>query len=416
MRILHVNKFLYRRGGAESYMLDVADLQREAGHEVALWGMQHPENMRLPLQDTFPEHVEFEPPPAGVRARAQLLAHMVHSGSARRGMAQAVQRFRPDVVHLHNIYHQLSPSVLAPLREAGVPAVMTLHDYKLACPTYQLMDGSGRPCMSCVSGGLHHAALRRCGGSAAAGAAAALEVGLHRRFDAYGHISRFLCPSRFLADVVRAAGVYPDRLAVLHNPIDPRGLLQREHSRRSVTFVGRLSHEKGVDVLVRAVPHLAADVAVDIAGTGPAEASLRQLADQVAPGRITWHGRLDREQVGLLLASSGVFTVPSRWYENQPIAVLEAFAAAVPVVASRMGGLAELVEDGVTGLLVGPEDPLALARGLTEVLADPIRNEALGHAARRRALEQHEPLAHVRELGGHYSEVQAHQPTRSDTA
>src|SRR5689334_4592914 len=134
MRILHVNKFLYRRGGAEGYMLDVAALQRAAGHEVGLFGMDHPENdAPQPLSDTFPPFVELEPAPSGL-AGVRASARMVWSSSSARGIERAIREFRPDLVHCHNIYHQLSPSILRPVARAGIPCVMTLHDYKLACP------------------------------------------------------------------------------------------------------------------------------------------------------------------------------------------------------------------------------------------------------------------------------------------
>jgi glycosyltransferase involved in cell wall biosynthesis len=294
MRILHVNKFLYRRGGAEAYALDVADLQRQHGHDVALWGMQHPDNLRLPLEHTFPPYVEFEPPPAGAGDRVRLLGTMIWSRRAERGMAAALREFRPDVVHLHNVYHQLSPSILRPIRAAGAAAVMTLHDYKLACPTYSFLDGSGRPCTACVDGGLHNAARRRCGGSAAAGAAAAVEVGLHRLTGAYDPVGRFLCPSEFLASMLRRADIYPERLHVLSNFVDADSLPTRTGAGRGAVFVGRLSYEKAVDVLVDAAALLPPDVPVDIVGSGPEDEALRRRADAVAPGRVTFHGRVPR--------------------------------------------------------------------------------------------------------------------------
>jgi hypothetical protein len=128
VRILHVNKFLYRRGGAEGYLLDLAGLQVAAGHEVEFFGMRHPQNPAYRYEHLFPGHVELEPPPPGP-ARVAAAARMLWSPAARRGMDAVVRAFQPDVVHLHNIYHQLSPSVLRPLAELGVPAVMTLHDY-----------------------------------------------------------------------------------------------------------------------------------------------------------------------------------------------------------------------------------------------------------------------------------------------
>src|SRR5262245_48147585 len=140
MRILHVNKFLYRRGGAESYMADLGDAQRAAGHEVEVFGMAHPANPPLRLERHFPADLELDPPPAGVAGKVMAVGRMLWSTSARRGIEAVVDDFQPDLVHLHNIYYHLSPSILGPLARRRVPMVMTLHDYKLACTTYQFLD------------------------------------------------------------------------------------------------------------------------------------------------------------------------------------------------------------------------------------------------------------------------------------
>jgi len=139
LRVLHVNKFLYRRGGAEGYMLDVAELQRDAGDEVAFFGMRHPDNEPQRYEAWLPDLIELEPAPHGLH-KAPAAARMIWSTSSRRGMSRVLRDFQPDIVHFHNIYHQLSPSILAGVARAGVPCVMTLHDYKLACPSYQLLD------------------------------------------------------------------------------------------------------------------------------------------------------------------------------------------------------------------------------------------------------------------------------------
>jgi glycosyltransferase involved in cell wall biosynthesis len=394
MRILHVNKFLYRRGGAESYMLDVAGLQAAAGHEVEFFGMQHPENPPRRFAAHFPGHVELEPPPPGVGRRLAATARMVWAPSARRGMEQVVESFRPDVVHLHNIYHQLSPSVLRPLAERRVPAVMTLHDYKLVCPSYLLLD-HGRVCEACLDGHFVHAVTRRCkDGSLGASAVLALESSVHRRSRAYGPVQVFICPSRFMAAKIAQGGVYPDRLAVLANFVDAGAVAPKARPGGGVVYAGRLASEKGVDVLVEAVGRLGG-AHLEVAGEGPERAALEALAAARAPGRVRFHGRLPRERVLDLVRGAAVAAVPSRCHDNQPMAVLEAFACGVPVVATDLGGLPELVAGGRYGEVAPAEDPAALAAALGRLLADPERAFALGRAARARAEETFAPERHL---------------------
>lgn len=404
MKILHVNKFLYRRGGAEGYMEDVAALQVAAGHEVAFFGMQHPENPPMPYEAHFPSHVELDPAPAGLGAKVQTFGRMVWSTSARRGMAAVLEDFRPDLVHLHNVYHQLSPSILRPVRQRGIAAVMTLHDYKLACPTYQLLC-DGQVCEACIGGRFAEAVRRRCaGGSLAASAAAAIELGLHTRFGAYGAVDRFLCPSAFLAGRMEAAGVYPDRLRVLDNFTDVGATPVKSSPGGGLAYAGRLSSEKGVDVLVRAVGRLPG-ATLDVAGDGPERAALEALAAAVAPGRVRFHGRLPKDDALNLVRAAVAAVVPARWHENQPLAVLEAFASGVPVVATTLGGLPDLITDGEVGRLVPPDDVDALARTLGDLLADPDAAAAMGRAARARAEDRFSPHVHLRALDGHYADA-----------
>jgi len=399
MRVLHVNKFLYRRGGAEGYLLDLAHLQRAAGDEVAYFGMTHPDNDRpLRYAEHFPPYVELDPAPRGLRPRITAAGRMIWSPASRRGLARVIEDFQPDVVHLHNIYHQLSPSVLAAARAAGVPCVLTMHDYKLACPSYQLLD-RGAACQACVEAGPLAAARRRCkDGSVTASTLLAVESWLHRQLRAYDPVGVFVSPSRFLADVMRRAGVYPDRMRVVNHFVDAGAVPAKENPGGGVLFAGRISPEKGVDVLVEAVAMLPDGIPVDVAGDGPARTAVRELAERVAPGRIRFHGRVDKARLQELTRSAAVVAVPSRWQENQPMAVLEAFAAGVPVVGTDLGGLPELITSGVDGEVVPAGDPAALAAALRRMVDDPRRAYRMGRAGRARIERDFAPAVHLDRL------------------
>jgi glycosyltransferase involved in cell wall biosynthesis len=397
MRILQVNKFLYRRGGAEGYMLDLAELQRAAGHEVEFFGMEHELNPPHRYADHFPKQVQLEPPPPGLRRRAAVAARMVYSPASRRGMEEVVRSFRPHVAHLHNIYHQLSPSVLRPLAQAGVPVVMTLHDYKLACPSYLFLD-HGKVCEACLGGFFGHAVVRRCkDDSIGASALLAVESTVHRLTGAYGSVRIFVCPSRFLAAKMAQAGVYPDRLHVLSNFVNVGGLAAKTEPGGPVVYIGRLWPEKGVDVLIEAVGRLAA-VELLLVGEGPERPRLEALAAARAPGRVRFLDWLPRDDALRLVRSAAVVAVPSRSQENQPLVVLEAFACGVPVVTTDLGGLPELIEPGADGEVVPADDPGALAAALEGLLADRDRAFAMGRAARAKAERRFAPERHLADL------------------
>lgn len=406
MRILHVNKYLYRRGGAEGYMFDLAALQRSAGHEVAHFGMSHPENEPMPYAAHFPDRLEFEPPPPGVTGKARGVGRMLWSTSARRGIEAVLDDLHPDVVHLHNIYHQLSPSVLAPLRRRGIAALMTLHDYKLACPTYRFLD-HGAPCEACLTHRFWEPLRRRCnGGSLGASAVNAAELSLHTLTGAYAPVGIFACPSRFLEAKMRQGRVFPDRLRWIPNFVDVHGVATAASPGDArVIFAGRLSDEKGVDTLLEAVA-ATPELQVDVAGDGPARADLEALASRLGvTDRVRFHGRLPLADVHDLLRVASVAVCPSRWYENQPLAVLEAFACGRPVVGTGLGGIPELISPGVDGAIVPPNDPGALGEALRDLSADPVRAHAMGAAGRAKVERDFSSDLHLERLWGLYDEA-----------
>jgi glycosyltransferase involved in cell wall biosynthesis len=232
---------------------------------------------------------------------------------------------------------------------------------------------------------------------------------VHRLLRAYQPVRRFVCPSRFLAAKIAQGGVYPERLRVLPNFVETRGVAVKQHPGGPVLYAGRLSYEKGVDVLVQAVARLGS-ARLEVAGDGPERPALEALAAAVAPGRVRFLGQVPKPRLLELMRAAAVVALPSRCHENQPMAVLEAFASGVPVVASSLGGLPELVEPGLLGDITPPDDPAALAAPLARLLDDPRRAQAMGRAARATAEERFAPERHLGQLERLYQEAHACLP------
>lgn len=403
MKILHVNKFLYRRGGAESYMLDLAQLQLQAGHTVEYFAMAHPHNLPSRYERHFPGNVELEPMPESLLGKVEGAGRLLFSPASLLGMARVVRDFKPDVVHLHNIYHQLSPSILRPLASRSIPAVMTLHDYKLACPTYRFLD-KGQICEACLGGKYRQAVIHRCNrGSLAASTLNAVEMRLHMSFGAYDPVQLFLCPSEFLAGKMREAGVFPERMRHVPHFVETAGVEMKSQPGGGAVFAGRLSHEKGVDTLIEAAAM--AGVHLDVAGEGPQMQDLRETAERLAGGLVTFHGRIPLAEVRDLLRAGSVAALPARWYENQPLSVLDAFACGVPVVGTNLGGIPELIEDRVDGYLVPPDDPAQLADRLRAVADFSGSSYEMGLSGRRKVEEQFSVERHLASIEGAYAEA-----------
>jgi glycosyltransferase involved in cell wall biosynthesis len=404
VRILHVNKFLYRRGGAEAYMFDLASAQRGAGHEVEFYGMSHPSNEPQRFDSEFPAYLEMGGVEGGISDRIRIAARTVYSSSARRGIDTVCDRFAPDVAHLHNIYHQLSPSILAPLAARGIPIVMTLHDYKLACPTYRFL-ADGVVCEACLDGDFRNALYKRCNkGSTVASAVVAAESRIHRTFKTYGKVTRFVCPSEFMMSKMVEADVFPDRMCVIPNFAPVESIEPAGRPGGPLAFVGRLASEKGVDTLIRAAA--IGGFSVQIAGDGPERAALEDLATRLGAS-VRFVGHLSPGAVHELLRGSTASVLPARWYENQPISVIESFAAGIPVIATDIGGLPELVRPGETGTLVPVDDPGALAAAAQQYLSDPDMAATVGRRARALAEAEFTAEAHLGRIEALYEDLGA---------
>jgi glycosyltransferase involved in cell wall biosynthesis len=407
MRILHVNKFNYRRGGTESYMLDTVELQRRAGHDVEVFAMTHPDNEPGAFETNFPSYIELDPPPRRAPDQIRSAARLLWSREAAAGIRATIETFRPDIAHLHNIYHQLSPSVLRPLDRADIPTVMTLHDFKLVCPSHGMLD-HGRPCEACIPHHFHQAALHRCkNDSLLSSALLALESGLHRAAGLYGSVDLFICPSRFLQSKMVAGEVFPDRLRLLPNFTDAVDLRAKSVPGGPIAFVGRLTRQKGVDVLITAASALPEGTSVVIVGDGPEFEALQHQASTMVPGRVQFVGRLSRGAVLDVIRSATAVVLPSRAYENQPLVILEALALGVPVVGSDLGGIPELLSDGTTGRIVPTDDPGALAAALVGLIADPDRAMEMGRSGREFVINGFSARTHLERLDALYDEAGA---------
>jgi glycosyltransferase involved in cell wall biosynthesis len=234
----------------------------------------------------------------------------------------------------------------------------------------------------------------------------ALELTVHTLARAYDPVSLFLCPSRFLLDKMRSAHLFPERLRHLPNFTDVRSIEPKERPGGDVVYAGRLSSEKGVDVLIEAV--LAHRLRLDIAGDGPARAALEDQASRSdTSDQIRFHGRLETTALRELLRRSAVAAVSSRYHENMPLAVLEAFAAGIPVVVSALGGLPELIDPDVDGIVVPPNDAASLGSNLARLVAAPDLAFTMGQKARAKAERLYTADAHADRLADLYEEAAA---------
>jgi glycosyltransferase involved in cell wall biosynthesis len=347
---------------------------------VVPFAMRHPNNLATPWADFFPDEIEFGSSygPVGNLVRA---SRVIYSMQARRRMHRLLDQVSPQIAHIHNIYHHLSPSFLPLLRERGVPVVMTVHDLKLACPAYTMMCG-GKPCERCRGGKLYNVALHRCmKGSLALSSLVMIESYLHRLLGSYdNNIDRFIVPSRFLLEKLAQWGWARERFAYIPNFVELDRFKPDSPPGRRFVYCGGLIDIKGVATLVQAAAQ--ARQPLTIVGRGPDEARLRALAE-TSGGDIVFTGHLPKDEVTAVLQEARAVVVPSECHENAPLVLLEAYAAGRPVIGSRIAGIPELVREDETGALYPTGDAEALAQTLTRFAQMPdARIAALGAAGR----------------------------------
>ena len=409
MIVLQVNKFHFIKGGADRYYLEVSRLLRQAGHDVVHLAMAHPRNEPAGQDDAFVEEVDYHASRSPWQA-LRVASRLVYNGETARLVRRMAAVRKPAVAHLHNVYHQLSLSVVRELDRQGIPVVMTLHDYKPVCPAYLLMTG-GKICERCRGGRFYHAAVHRCNlESLSASLVASLEAYVHRMAGTYGRVAVYLCPSRFLLEKVRELGLRAPALRQINYPL----LLDRYAPAYGgppvLIYAGRLSREKGIATLLDAARRqgVGKGWTLRILGEGPLRETMEaQVAAWGLEGAIRFEGYLTGDGLLEAVREARAVVVPSEWYENQPYAVLEAFALGKPVIGSRIGGIPEMVEDGVTGWTFPAGDPEALGASIREALDGPERAAELGRTARRRVEERHDPREHVAQLLGIYEEVRS---------
>lgn len=395
MKILQVNKFLFGKGGAETVMFRTADLLCAHGHEVSYFAMQDERNLACDHARYFPRGRYYDQNHGLVR-RTRDAGASVYSFEARRALRGLLSEHTPDLAHLHNVYHQLTLSIVEELSVRQIPIVVTLHDYKAVCPNY-LAYTKNAPCRRCVGRHPGHAVVHRCiKSSRAASIVAAVEAMVVRYRHLYDRVDAFIAPSQHLATMMVEGGLCADRIHVVPNFVADEQLAAKTTTsagrRPLAIFVGRLEEVKGVRVLLDAARLLAGECEIAIVGQGPLDAAVKAAASE---GLVRYLGRQAWPSVARLMDEAQALVVPSIWEENCPMVILEAGARGCAVIASRRGGLTELVSPEQDGLLVAPGDAEALARAIRRLCEDPSRSAELGRARYARTLARHTAGAHL---------------------
>jgi len=410
MRILIAHKFMFRGGGTATYLFALWEELEKRGHEVIPFTVAYEQTVPTAYKEYFVS------PPAGkdqthlrdIRigpwTALKLLGRATWSIEAYRKALALVDAAKPDIAYVHNLYSYMSPSPIAAFKKRGLPVVMRVPDMNMVCPGLRAIR-DGRACLECMEKGLWWALRHRCHkGSLFGTAARVVSMSIHRLLRVYDLVDVFVTPSEFMRQVLIRAGFDAER--VVHIPSfyrskdtsDPQQELaigRREYRDPYVLYAGRVAPEKGLDLLIEAAAKLPDGVEVWIAGgdRDGERARLEALATSKSISNVRFLGHKDPAELHALLRSCLFTVVPSRWYDNCPMAILESFAHGKPVVAANIGGIPEQVDDDC-GLLFEPGDAADLAEKMNYLLDHPKQREAMGRAALRKLRTEYSAERH----------------------
>lgn len=358
MKILQVNKFFYRRGGADHHFFDLCDLLQKHGDEVSVFSMLDKRNYPSAYEKFFVSNVEFG------KLTAKSLANLfriIYSFEAKRKITALIKKEKPDIAHLHLFYHHLSPSILIALKKAGIPTVMTLHDWKAICPNYSLFT-EGAPCERCKGGKYIECTKHRCiHNSLTQSVWASLTAYIHHAKKYYeNYIDLYIAPSRFVKDKFIEFGWPENKIKVLPHFLPSNFQIVGEPypvpKKSSFLCVGRLSKEKGIDRLVEWWIKNKIKSNLEIFGEGPLYEDIKNMIGISGMPNIHLRGQMPKEKIFEKVSDITAVIIPSVGYETFGLTAIESMAKGLPVIASNRGALKELITSSGGGILFDFEE------------------------------------------------------------
>jgi len=399
MKILLINKFHYLKGGAERVYFDTKKLLEENGHTVICFSMQDEKNIPCTESEFFVSHVDF----GDSSSWWKKVYRFIYNKEAAKRLTQLIEEEKPDVAHIHNVYHQLTYTILKPLRQAGIPIVQTLHDYHFIAPDYNLY-ANNKIDESCKPHRYYRCVFNKCLRNSYVASLLGALGSYWNRFQGYAkQVDVFISPSKFLADKY-AEWEFPKPIKILHNSLDLNAFEPNFTPGDYLVYFGRLSHEKGVKTLCQAVRKLP-EVKLKIIGAGPEQKHLVEYIKLKQARNIEMLGALKSPELFEIIKKSKFVIVPSQWYENYPMSVIESMALGKPVLAAKLGGLTEMITENYNGWFFQPGNIRDLRDKIKRNFTNNQLIEQLGRNARRTVEQKNSSETYYKELLGIYDSL-----------
>ncbi len=346
MKILLVNKFHYLKGGSEKYYFDLAKLLEEHGHTVAFFSMKNEKNIKTKNKEYLVDEIDLN---TGSKLKA---LDVIYSRANKKLMEKALDEFKPDIVHINNFQRQLSSSIIQPIKKRKIPIIFTAHDLQAICPNSAMLR-NGKICEECRNGKYINCLKYKCSkNSRLKSLISVLEAQYYRKHQIYEAFDYIITPSNFVKNKIAEEKKNLKNIVTLPNFIDIEQSNNTGNSYENYAlYSGRLSEEKGIINLVNAFKSITSGK-LYIAGDGPEKEKIEHIIkENKLEDRIKLLGYLNKNQMRESLEKCKFLILPSIWYENCPFSIIEALTIGKPVVASNIGGIPELIENGKNGYL-----------------------------------------------------------------
>lgn len=394
MKILQIHKYYSRKrgGGSVSAFFETKELLESMGHEVMVFSMRDADNEYARESRYFAAHFDIRTT-KNIWQKMRLLPRVLYNREAMHKLDLLLQKKRPDVAHVHNIYHYLTPGIFRVLKKHNIPIVFKLSDYHAICPNYKLFS-HGKIDHSCKNGAYYKLFFNRSIGSSWSESFVGMIEGYVNRWcKFYENVDVFTAPSEFMRDLCVMYGVPKKKIHILRNVLNfhayPTHTVQKDHF---FLYMGRIAEEKGLPVLIAAMKilkdkNVLGEWRCVIAGKGPEEERLRSLVhSEELEDVVSFSGFYPKgsHEWFALMQRAAVAVLPSVWYDNSPIAISESMACATPVIVSDAGGTKEMIQDGESGMIFRSEDSEDLAQKMQQFIDDPSLCDRMGAKARER--------------------------------
>ena len=370
MKVLLIDVYNFNKGGAETVCFNTGRLLEEHGHKVVYFTLKWSHNKSSPFSKYFPESKETRVGP--LKQVKNLINYFYHFEAAKK-IEQLILDEKPDVAHIHLMWGQITPSIFPVLKKYHIPVLFTIHDYRIVCPAYTFRDGSGRICEDCQGRHFYKCFTHTCckSNKLMSAVMAAEQYFRNAFFNPTRYIDGFIYVSNFAKDIqekyMPALKSKPN-ITLYNFSTSISDNSKSMPADRYYLYFGRLSYEKGVRTLLGAFKDLP-QCKLKVVGTGPKEAELRAFADNEKMQSVEFLGYKQGEELADLVRNAYFVIVPSEWYENNPMTIIEAYSVGTPVIGARIGGIPEIIVEGETGFLFESGNVESLGKVIAKTMA-----------------------------------------------